>query len=47
MGIAQWLEGQICDRKVLCLSPGRSSGRIFFFHADSYFGIRSTPMLLQ
>ena len=30
VGIAQWLECQTCDQKVLGLSPGRSSGRIYF-----------------
>ena len=29
-GVAQWLERQTCDWKVPGLSPGRSSGRIFF-----------------
>ena len=28
--IAQWLEHQTCGRKVLGLSPGRNSGRIYF-----------------
>ena len=35
----------------MALSPTWSGGRIFLcrvsFHADSYFGIHSTPMLLQ
>ena len=46
-GIAQWLERQTRDRKVLGLSPSRSGGRISSpgsaFCADSYFGIHSTP----
>ena len=39
------------DRKVSGSSPGRSGGRIFFpvstFCVDSYFGIRSTPLVPQ
>ena len=49
-GIAQWLESQTPDQKVVGSSPCRSGGRIFFsstFCADSYFGIRSTPVLPQ
>ena len=46
-GIAQWLERRTRDRKVPGSSPGRSGGRILTFCADSYFGIRSTPVSLQ
>ena len=45
--IAQLVESQTCDWKVVCLIPGRSSGRIFFsrvnFCADSY--LVSTKLL--
>ena len=48
-GTAQWLERRTRDQKVAGSSPGR---RIFFFPGpslsdDSYFGIRSAPVLLQ
>ena len=50
-GIAQWLERRTRDRTVTGSNPCRSGGRIFFsrvtFCVDSYFGIRSTPVLLQ
>ena len=50
--IAQWLERQTRDRKVVGSSSSWSGGRISFsrvnvFCADSYFGIRSTPVLPQ
>ena len=44
-GIAQWLERRTRDQNVQaageCSSPGST------FSADSYFGIRSTPVLPQ
>ena len=50
-GIAQWLEHRTCDQKVVGSNPCRSGGINFFsrsaFCADSYFGIRSTPVLRQ
>ena len=51
LGIAQWIQHQTCDWKVLGLSPSRSGG-IFFvsmvnFCADSYFCLHSTPLLPQ
>ena len=52
-GIAQWLECRARDRRVPGSNPGKSGGRTFFsspgstFCADSYFGIRSTPVLPQ
>ena len=50
-GIAQWLERWTRDRKVAGSNPRMNGGRIFFsrptFSADSYFGIRSTPVLPQ
>ena len=49
--IVKWLEWRTRDRKVAGSSPGRRAGRIFFsrstFCADSYFGIRSDPVLQQ
>ena len=48
-GIAQWLERRTRDWKVAGSNPCWNGGRIFFsrvdFCADSYFGIRSTPVL--
>ena len=47
-GMAQWLERQTRDRKVVGSNPCRNSGRIFFSRVNflcSYFGIRSTPVL--
>ena len=49
-GGAQWLERGTRDPKVPGSSPSTSGGRILFstvFCADSYFGIRSTPVLPQ
>ena len=50
-GIAQWLERRTRDRKVADSNPCWSGGIISSpgstFWADSYFGIRSTPVLPQ
>ena len=47
-GIVQWLERRTRDQKVAGSNPCWSGGRILStFCADSYFGIRSTPMLPQ
>ena len=49
--VAQWLECRSPDRKVSGSSPGRSGERISSpgstFCADSYFGVRSSPVLPQ
>ena len=48
VGIAQWLERRTRDRKVVGSSPaGEFSSQGSTFCADSYFGIRSTPVLPQ
>ena len=51
VGIAQWLERQTRDRKVAGRIPGGAAGEFSSpgstFCADSYFGIRSTPVLPQ
>ena len=43
--IAQWLEHQTRDQKVVGLNPCRSSWRIFFYRVNFLccFGIHSTP----
>ena len=50
-GIAQWLERRSRDSKVAgwkpCGSGGKFSSPGSTFCADSYFGIRSTPVLPQ
>ena len=46
-GNSSVVERRTRDRKVTCSSPGRSGGRMFFSRADAYFGIHSTPVLLQ
>ena len=51
-GIAQWLERRTSDRKVAGVripagATGEFSSPGSTFCADSYFGIRSTPVLLQ
>ena len=50
-GIALWLERQIRDPKFAgsnpCWSGGEFSSPGSTFCADSYFGIRSTPVLPQ
>ena len=55
MRVALRLERRTCVRKVAGSSPGRSGCRVFLFVfspgstfcTDSYFGIRSTPVLPQ
>ena len=44
--VRQWLERRTRDRKVASSSPHRRGGPFFSpGSADSYFGIRSTPLL--
>ena len=50
--MAQWLERRARDRKVAGSSPGKRAAGYFSspgstFCTDSYFGIRSTPVLPQ
>ena len=46
-GIAQWLERRTRDRKVPAGAAGEVSSPGSAFCADSYFGIRSTPVVSQ
>ena len=50
-GIAEWLECRTRDRKVAVRIPAGAAGEFSSpgstFCADSYFSIRSTPMLPQ
>ena len=50
-GIAQWLDARLVIERswfqILARAAGEFSSPGLIFCADSYFGIRSTPELLQ